>query len=116
MLWTYIPHWFTTKYKGSFVEFPKYTDACYQDPSWGVNPDKKYDCGKPRGPLHKAAWSGGADKWPGGYAVLRNLNFGPDEYARLISEVSLENRDAQAVAEEWLKKNEGVWKDWLPSN
>ena len=51
MLWIYSPHWAPAKFEGEFVEFPEYTDDCYNDPSWGLNPDMAYDCGKPRGPI-----------------------------------------------------------------
>ena len=67
MLWIYSPHWAPAKYKGEWVEFPPYEPACYTDPSWGINPDAAYDCGKPTGPIWKAGWVGIKDKWPGAY-------------------------------------------------
>ena len=35
--WVYQPDWLPAKYKGEYVEFPKYTEACYHDKSWGMN-------------------------------------------------------------------------------
>ena len=35
--WVYAPHWAPFKFKGEWVEFPEYTDACYEDASWGSN-------------------------------------------------------------------------------
>ena len=49
LLWIYAPHWAVDKYDGEWIEFPEYTDACYEDPSWGINKDMAYDCGKPFG-------------------------------------------------------------------
>ena len=46
--WVYAPHWAPSKFEGEWVEFPSYTDECYSDPSWGINPDMAYDCGKPQ--------------------------------------------------------------------
>ena len=56
--WVYAPHWAPIKYKGEWVEFPKYEAACYKDPAWGINKTATHDCGKPRGPIWKVAWSG----------------------------------------------------------
>ena len=50
MAWVYAPNWTTSVYKGTWVEFPAYEAACYEDPAWGSNPDLAYDCGKPSGP------------------------------------------------------------------
>jgi len=62
MLWIYAPHWAVAKFEGEFVEFPTYTDACYNDPSWGINPNMAYDCGKPFGWIKKVGWKGGEKK------------------------------------------------------
>ena len=56
--WVYAPHWAPIKYKGEWVEFPKYEPACYKDPAWGINKTATHDCGKPRGPIWKVSWSG----------------------------------------------------------
>jgi glycine betaine/proline transport system substrate-binding protein len=112
LLWVYSPHWWPTKYEGEFVEFPAYTDTCYEDASWGVNPDGKYDCGKPQGALGKAAWSGGADKWPGAYKAFQNFSFDLKTYAMLISSIDLDGNDAQQVAQDWVANNESTWRAW----
>ncbi len=57
MLWIYSPHWAPAKYEGEWVQFPEYTPECYTDPKWGINPDKKYDCGKPHGEIWKYSWA-----------------------------------------------------------
>ncbi|MBA3325483.1 MAG: ABC transporter substrate-binding protein, partial [Rhodobacteraceae bacterium] len=69
LLWVYAPHWAPIKYEGEWVEFPAFEAACYEDPEWGGNPDAAYDCGKPRGPIWKAAWSGLKDEWPTAHAA-----------------------------------------------
>ena len=40
LAWLYEPHWAPIRFDGNWVQMPKYEDACYNDPTWGVNPDK----------------------------------------------------------------------------
>ncbi len=113
MLWVFSPHWWPTKYEGEFIQFPAYTDECYEDASWGTNPDMKYDCGKPTGELHKTAWVGGTEIWPAAYSVLENMTFTEGQYATIIAQVDVDGRRAQDVAEQWVAENEEVWKSWM---
>jgi len=113
LLWVYAPHWAVAKYKGEWVEFPKYTDACYKDPKWGVNPNMKYDCGKPFGWIKKVGWKGGEKKWPGAYKAIRNFHIENDEMSNLIVEVDLKGRKVDDVVAEWIQKNQDRWKKWL---
>jgi len=113
LLWVYAPHWAVAKYKGEWVEFPPYTDACYQDPKWGINPNMKYDCGKPFGWIKKVGWKGGEKKWPGAYKAVRNFHIENDEMSALIVDVDLNGRKVDEVVAEWIKNNETRWKKWL---
>lgn len=112
MTWGYLPHWWPTKYEGEFVQFPEYTDECYKDASWGINPDAQYDCGKPHGILHKAASTAGEAKWPKAYAIMRNMQLNDEQYAALISRLELDGLPLQQVANEWLDANEAIWTKW----
>jgi len=113
LLWVYAPHWAPSKYKGEWVEFPKYSAACYNDAKAGMNPNAKYDCGKPRGPIWKVAWSGLKDKWPGAYAALKKFNINNDEMGAMVGAVDLDGKKVEAVVAEWMQKNEARWKEWL---
>ena len=42
------PNFIEAIYEGKFIEFPAYDEACKDDPAWGTNPDKTYDCGNPK--------------------------------------------------------------------
>jgi len=113
LLWVYAPHWAPSKYEGEWVQFPKYSPECYNDPSAGINPDLAYDCGKPSGPIWKVAWSGVKDKWPGAYSAIKNFRLDNDEMGTMITAVDLEGKDLNAVVADWLAANESRWKAWL---
>ncbi|MEZ5716397.1 MAG: ABC transporter substrate-binding protein [Paracoccaceae bacterium] len=113
MLWIYVPHWAPAKYKGEFVEFPPYSAECYADPSVGVNPEKAYDCGKPRGPIWKAAWAGMPEKWPGAYEIVQKYKLTNDEMSAMVGEVDLDGKSVEDVVDAWMDANEDRWKAWI---
>jgi len=112
LLWIYAPHWVPIKYEGEWIEFPEYTDECYNDPSWGVNPDKAYDCGKPFGWIKKVAWAGMEDKWPAAYKAVKAFRIENDAIGELIAKVDLEGKKVETVVKEWMKNNPDTWKSW----
>ncbi|MDH3714083.1 MAG: ABC transporter substrate-binding protein [Gammaproteobacteria bacterium] len=113
LLWIYAPHWAVAKYQGEWIEFPEYTDACYEDPSWGMNKDMAYDCGKPFGWIKKVGWKDGEKKWPGAYKAVRNFHIENDAMSQLIVEVDLNGRSVDDVVADWMKNNESTWKAWI---
>jgi glycine betaine/proline transport system substrate-binding protein len=113
LLWVYAPHWAPLKFEGEWVEFPEYTAECYEDPSWGVNPDLAHDCGKPRGPIWKVAWAGLADKWPGAAAAIEAFSVDNDTMGAMIARVDLDGEVLEDVVEDWIEDNEDVWQAWI---
>lgn len=113
LLWVYAPHWAPAKYEGEWVEFPKYSAECYNDPAWGSNPDMAYDCGKPRGPIWKVAWSGVKDKWAGAHKIIQNFSVNNDDMGRMVSAVDLDGKTVEAVVADWIAANETSWKGWI---
>ncbi|MGI9464495.1 MAG: ABC transporter substrate-binding protein [Aestuariivirgaceae bacterium] len=113
LMWVYAPHWAPVKYEGEWVEFPKYTAECYNDAAWGSNPDAKYDCGKPRGPIWKVAWSGLKDKWPGAHKAVGKFNVDNEEMGIMVSAVDLDGKKVEDVVADWIAKNEDRWKGWI---
>ena len=113
LLWIYAPHWAPIKYKGEWVKFPEYTDACYNDPKWGINPNMAYDCGKPHGWIKKVGWKGGEKKWPGAYKAVRAFHVNNAEIGAMIGDVDLNGRSVDDVVAEWMGKNEARWRKWL---
>ncbi|HSR55186.1 MAG TPA: ABC transporter substrate-binding protein, partial [Alphaproteobacteria bacterium] len=105
LAWVYTPHWAPIKFRGEWVDFPRYTDECYNDPKWGMNPDMAYDCGKPRGWIKKVGWKGGEKKWPCAYRAIRNFKVTNQEIGEMIGEVDLEGKDVDQVVEAWISGN-----------
>ena len=113
VLWVYAPHWAPTKFEGEWVEFPPYTKECYEDPSWGSNPNAAYDCGKPRGPIWKVTWAGVKDKWPGAFKAIEAFNISNAEMGAMVSAVDLDKRPLEEVVAEWMANNEKHWQSWI---
>ncbi|MEO1192121.1 MAG: ABC transporter substrate-binding protein [Pseudomonadota bacterium] len=113
LLWVYAPHWAPIKYEGEWVQFPEFTAECYADPDWGINPDEAYDCGKPRGPIWKAAWAGVKDKWPGAHEAIKAFTVNNDEMGAMVAAVDLEGRSVDEVVAEWMANNEPRWSSWI---
>ncbi|HKI65590.1 MAG TPA: ABC transporter substrate-binding protein, partial [Burkholderiales bacterium] len=113
LLWIYTPHWAPIKYKGEWVEFPPYEPACYTDPSWGINPNMAYDCGKPRGDIWKVAWKGLKDKWPGAYKAVKNFKVNNQEMGQMISDIDLDGKKLDDVVNAWMDANQARWKAWI---
>jgi glycine betaine/proline transport system substrate-binding protein len=112
MLWIYSPHWAPSKYEGEWVEFPEHTKECYEDPKWGINPDAKYDCGKPHGDIWKYAWGGMKEKWPGAYKVAKAYTIDVKELNGLSGQVDLDGKSIDDVANAWVEANEAKWQAW----
>jgi glycine betaine/proline transport system substrate-binding protein len=111
--WVYAPHWAPIKYKGEWIEFPKYEADCYKVPEWGINKTATHDCGKPRGPIWKVSWSGLKDKWPSAYEAIKKFNINNDEMGEMIAKVDLEGKKVEDVVAEWMNNNEARWKGWI---
>ena len=113
MLWVYAPHWAPAKFEGEWVDFPAYTSECYNDPSWGSNPNLAYDCGKPRGPIWKVASSLLKEKWPGAYNAVESFNINNDEMGNMVAAVDLDGNSVEAVVADWMSNNEARWSTWI---
>ncbi|MCC2597644.1 ABC transporter substrate-binding protein [Pusillimonas sp. MFBS29] len=115
VLFNWAPNWVGAAFPGKFVEFPANEPACTEDPAWGVNPDKTYDCGSPTGGyLKKGAWAGFEEKWSCGYQLIKNIDFtGPmiDQAAALADVDGLSHDDAATA---WIEKNQEQVAAWMP--
>lgn len=112
LLWVYTPHWVPIKYEGEWIKFPPYTDECYEDPKWGSNPKKAYDCGKPEGWIKKVAWAGLKDKWPAAHGAIKAFHIENKEMGEMIARIDLDGEKIEDVVADYLKTHEAVWKEW----
>lgn len=105
ILWAWSPHWAPAIYEGDWVQFPPYTDECYQE--------ERYDCGKPTGPIWKVAWSGVEEKWPTAHTAIRNFQLNNDEMGALIKRVDVDKEPLESVVASWMDANEARWQQWF---
>jgi glycine betaine/proline transport system substrate-binding protein len=113
LLWIYAPHWAPIKYEGEWVEFPPYSDECYNDPAAGENPAATHDCGKPTGGIMKVGWAGLADKWPGAAKAITAFQLTNDDMGAMVGKVDVDGMSIDDVVDEWMTANEAVWTTWI---
>ncbi len=111
--WTWDPFWVPALYEGEFVKWPEYDDACYDDPKWGPNPDKAFDCGRPTGKMWKTAWAGGESKWQKAYDVWREFKLDGKTMGQLVARSDVDGVPTEKVADDWIAQNESIWKPWV---
>ena len=111
--WSWEPYWVPALYPGEFVKWPKYDDACYTDPSWGVNSNMTHDCGRPNGHMWKAAWADGEKVWPKAYEVWRKFTLDAKTAGELVFQSDVEGMAPKSVAQKWISENQSIWESWL---
>ncbi|MCB1755501.1 MAG: ABC transporter substrate-binding protein [Gammaproteobacteria bacterium] len=114
--WVYTPHWAPIKFEGEFIQFPEYSDECYNDPSVGVNPNMAYDCAKPSGWIKKVGWKAGEEKWPCAYQAIKKFTVDNQTVGTMVGEVDLDGKSVEEVVDNWIKTNEDTWKGWTECN
>jgi glycine betaine/proline transport system substrate-binding protein len=113
LAWGYSPYWITAKYDGKWVEFPKAEDPCFNDPKWGSNPDKTWDCGYKTGQIGKLANKEFIAKVPLAQKILRNFKLATEDVGRATEQADVKGRPMPEVADEWIAANEAKWRAWL---
>ena len=104
------PHWAMSAYDVKFVELPVGEPACYEDASWGPNPNATSDCDFIPTRIFKAGWSGIQDKWPAAYEILENYQLSTEDQQPLMGAVDVDGRKVEEVVAEWMAANEDKWK------
>jgi len=104
------PHWAIAAYDLKYVELPKGTPECYEDPAYGPNPNVTGDCDFLPTRVFKAAWPGVKTKWPAAYQIMKNFQLSIDQQQNLMGKVDVDGRTAEDVTLEWFKANEASWK------
>ena len=111
MFWS--PHWVHADFPGKWVKFPDYEQACFDDPSWGQNPNQVRDCGFANNWIKKFAWVGLKDKWPAAHALLSSYQINNSSQEAMMKAVDVDSKDVKAVAKAWVDANEATWKPWI---
>lgn len=108
MFWQ--PHWAMSAYDVKFVDLPVGTDECFNDASWGVNPNATHDCDFAPTRIFKAGWAGLADKWPAAHEILTNYKLSTADQQPMMGAVDVDGRAVEEVVAEWMAANEAAWK------
>jgi glycine betaine/proline transport system substrate-binding protein len=104
------PHWAMSAYDVKFVDLPEATEACFEDASWGSNPDATSDCDFPKTRIFKSSWSGFEEKWPAAFEILENYTLTAEQQQPLMGAVDVDGDKVEAVVAAWMDENEAVWK------
>lgn len=111
MFWE--PHWAIDEYDMKGIVFPEFEPACEEDPSWGVNPCKTFDCGAPVPDIVKFVWPDFKDKYPAAYKVLKAFQFTNADQSPMIKAVDVDGVPAEKVAKKWVDENKDRWQPWV---
>ncbi|MEM7043203.1 MAG: ABC transporter substrate-binding protein [Pseudomonadota bacterium] len=104
------PHWAMAAYDLQFAELPEGTAECYDDPSWGPNPDATSDCDFIPTRIFKAAWSGMAEKWPAAYEIIDNYRLSTEQQEPLMGQIDVDGMSVEDAVTAFLDENEDYWK------
>ena len=116
ILFNWSPNWVGAAFPGKFVEFPEHTTECATDASWGINPDKTYDCGNPVGGyLKKGVWSGFEKTWTCGFELVKNINFTGPMVDQAAAMVDVDGMSHDAAAAAWIKNHPAEVAKWMPA-
>lgn len=113
LIYLWWPHWIFAEYDMRVLDEPAYEDACWEDPSWGPNPDLAYDCTEASLPITKVAWSGMKDKWPGAYRFLKAFQVSTEDDVAMMHAFELAGKSLDELTDQWIEDNEAIWSAWV---
>ena len=91
------PHWALSEYETEWVALPPGTDECYNDASWGVNPNATGDCDFLATRIFKVTWSGFDDKWPLAGELLAQYTFDASDQQKMMAAIDSRGEDMDDV-------------------
>ena len=104
------PHWAMSAYDVKFVDLPVGNEDCFNDASWGSNPNATHDCDFAPSRIFKAGWSGIAEKWPAAYEILSNYKLDVADQQPMMGAIDVDGGSVEDVVAKWMADNEGKWK------
>lgn len=99
------PHWALSEYETEWVALPAGETACYEDASWGVNPDATGDCDFSPTRIFKVVWSGFDSTWPMAGEILKNYSMDANDQQLMMAAVDSRGEDINKVVGEWMAAN-----------
>lgn len=100
------PHWVEAEVELTEVQLPPHYGGCDSKPD-------EIECGYPKESLTKYLNADFSDNGGKAADLLRNFQWGPDDQNQVAKSIKDDGLSHRAAAEEWVKKNKGVWKVWL---
>ncbi len=97
-------------YDVQFVDLPVGNDACFNDPSWGPNPNATHDCDFAPSRIFKAGWSGLEAKWPAAFEILTNYQLSVADQQPMMGAIDVDGGSVEEVVAAWMAANEASWK------
>lgn len=114
LIYNWTPNWVELKYRGKFVEFPSYDQACELDPSWGESSKYTWDCGNPSDAWLKAAISNQLQqKSPCAYDIVTSFRLSNDHIATASLLIDDQHLPVVLAAKRWLEKFQYQHSEWV---
>lgn len=104
------PHWAMSAYDVKFVDLPIGNDECFNDASWGSNPNATHDCDFSATRIFKAGWAGMEEKWPAAFEILSNYTLSVDAQQPMMGAIDVDGGNIEDVVAAWMAENEAKWK------
>lgn len=101
LLYAWEPHWIHAALELVPLKLPDYDADKWPATGWAE--DVTFNYANPDFPKDH----------PGAAAVLGNMNLTNLEQGKMVLAIDVDGRDIYEVVNEWLDKNEDVWKSWL---
>jgi glycine betaine/proline transport system substrate-binding protein len=103
------PHWAMSAYDVQFVDLPVGNEECFNDASWGTNPNATHDCDFAPTRIFKAGWSGLGDKWPAAKEILTNYTLSVDVQQPLMGQIDVDGQSVEEAVAAWMADNKDTW-------
>ena len=111
--WGYTPHWYFMSDEGEFVKFPEYTEECYTDPAWGINPNATHDCNVQVGSLWVFANTELMNSEPEAKAIINAFALKDSQIAGVFQSIDVDGKSLDEAVATWMDNNQAVWKAWI---
>ena len=107
------PHWIFSQFDLRGVKFPEWHPDCEENPSWGLNPEKTFDCTGRTPRIEKVVWHGFEEKWPAAFRFIQSFKFTNADQAPLTLRVDVDGEPLDDVVKSWVDENKDKWQPWV---